>query len=41
MIRILVFLVFGYLAYRLAKRWLRGKMHIGRVNHRETGRIDT
>jgi hypothetical protein len=40
MIRILVLLVLGYLAYRLAKRWLRGKMISGRVNHRETGRID-
>ena len=40
MIRILVLLVLGYFAYRLARRWLRGKMTSGRVNHREAGRID-
>ena len=29
-----ILLVLGYLAYRLARRWLRGKMLSGRVNHR-------
>jgi uncharacterized protein len=40
MIRILVLLVLGYLAFRLARRWLRGRTVSGRMNHRENGRID-
>ena len=40
MIRILIFLAFGYLAYRLAWRWLRGRPLSGRMDPREAGRID-
>jgi hypothetical protein len=40
MIRLLVFIALGYLAYRLARRWLRGKTLPGRMDQRETGRID-
>jgi hypothetical protein len=39
-IRILIFLALGYLAYRLARRWLRGRTLSGRMDRRESGRID-
>lgn len=40
MIRIIALLVVGYLAYRLVKRWIRGKMITGRMNGRGVDRID-
>lgn len=40
MIRILLFLALGYLAYRLARRWLRGRTLSGRMDRPESGRID-
>jgi hypothetical protein len=40
MIRIIVFLIVAYLAYRLVKRWVRGKMISGRMNGKGVDRID-
>ena len=40
MIRVIVLAVLGYLAYRLVKRWVRGKVLSDRVKGQETGRID-
>jgi hypothetical protein len=40
MIRVIVLAVLGYLAYRLVKRWVRGKVLSDRVDGREAGRID-
>jgi uncharacterized protein len=40
MIRVLVFALLGYLAYRVVKRWVRGKIHSERVAGRTPGRID-
>jgi hypothetical protein len=40
MIRIIVLLVLGYLAYRLVKRWVRGKLIPGRMNGRTVEKID-
>ena len=40
MIRIIVLLIVGYLAYRLVKRWIRGKMISGRMNGGAVDRID-
>jgi hypothetical protein len=40
MIRIIILLIVAYLAYRLLKRWIRGKMISGRMNGRGVDRID-
>jgi uncharacterized protein len=40
MIRVLVFALLGYLAYRVVKRWVRGKILSERVAGRTPGRID-
>lgn len=41
MIRVLILAVVGYLAYRVARRWVRGKFSRGSVNGQGTaGRID-
>lgn len=40
MIRVVVLLIVAYLVYRLAKRWIRGKMISGRMNGRPVDRID-
>jgi hypothetical protein len=40
MIRILIFLLVGYLAYRVVRGWLGDRKTTGRVNGRPAGRID-
>jgi hypothetical protein len=40
MIRVIILAVLGYLAYRIAKRWVRGKVVSDRVEGREADRID-
>jgi uncharacterized protein len=40
MIRIIIFALLGYLAYRVVRRWVRGKMGPDRVERRAPGRID-
>lgn len=40
MIRVLVLAVLGYLAYRIVKRWVRGKILPGPMKDRAAGRID-
>jgi hypothetical protein len=40
MIRIIILVGLGYLAYRLVKRWVRGKVSSARVEGRDTERID-
>jgi len=40
MIRFLVLALLGYLAYRVAKRWVRGKIFSERVEGHTAGRID-
>ena len=40
MIRVLIILLVGYFAYRVAKRWVRGKVFSERVEGRAPDRID-
>ncbi len=40
MIRLILFALLGYLAYRVAKRWVRGKTRRDRVEGHAPGRID-
>jgi hypothetical protein len=40
MIRLIVLAVIGYLAYRLARNWLRGQSKARRVGREKIGRID-
>jgi uncharacterized protein len=40
MIRIFILALLGYLAYRVARRWVRGKIVSSRVGGRTPGRID-
>ena len=40
MIRVIVFLIIGYLAYRVLRRWRRGRSLPGRMNGGAAGRID-
>jgi uncharacterized protein len=40
MIRVIILVVLGYLAYRIAKRWVRSKVLSDRVEDRKAGRID-
>jgi hypothetical protein len=40
MIRVLIFALLGYLAYRLVKRWVLRQIRSDRVEGRATGRID-
>jgi hypothetical protein len=40
MIRFLLLTLLGYLAYRVAKRWVRGRIPSGRVEGHAPGRID-
>jgi hypothetical protein len=40
MIRIIIFAAVGYLAYRLVKRWVRGKVFSDRVEGQPRGQID-
>jgi hypothetical protein len=40
MIRVLILALLGYLAYRVARRWVRGKIFSERVNGRTPERID-
>lgn len=40
MFRFLILAVLGYLAYRVARRWIRGKTSSGRVDGRTPERID-
>jgi uncharacterized protein len=40
MIRILIILLVGYLAYRLVRGWLGDRKTTGRMNGKQAGRID-
>jgi hypothetical protein len=40
MIRFLILSLLGYLAYRVTKRWVRGKIRSDRVEGQAPGRID-
>jgi hypothetical protein len=40
MIRILIFVLVGYFAYRLVRQWLRDRRTTGRMNNRPADRID-
>jgi uncharacterized protein len=40
MIRVVILLIVGYIAYRLVRRWLRGRMLTGRMSGEQGGRID-
>lgn len=40
MIRVVLLALLGYLAYRVAKRWVRGKIRSDRVEGHAPGRID-
>lgn len=40
MIRVLILALLGYLAYRIAKRWVRAKIFSKRVDGRTPERID-
>lgn len=40
MIRYIILAVVGYLAYRVAKRWVAGKLRSSRVEGRAAGRIE-
>jgi hypothetical protein len=40
MIRAIVFLIIGYLAYRVLRRWLRSRSLSGRMTGEAAGRID-
>jgi hypothetical protein len=40
MIRVIILALLGYLAYRVAKRWVRGKLRSDHVEGRASERID-
>jgi hypothetical protein len=40
MIRLIVFIIIGYMAYRLLRRWVRGRRLSGRMPDGSVGRID-